>query len=442
MRGLTGSDATADRATSVEALSGWVRDARRRTLQLAADLDDDQLLGPRLDIVNPLLWELGHVGWFQEFWVLRHAGGRSPMLANTDEWYDSMAVAHGVRWDLSLPDREQTVDYLQQVAEAVLDMLQQGLLTEQLAYFVKLSVFHEDMHAESFCYTRQTHGWSQPSPGISIYEGASVPESASLDRGDVMFAGGEFQLGANRQAVFVFDNEKWAHPVTVLPFRMSPRAVSQQQFAEFVDDGGYRRAEWWCDQGWQWRCRTAAHCPAYWERCGDGWMRRHFDQWIPLEPQAAMIHVNWYEANAWCRWAGRRLPSEAEWEFAAAATETGGKRHYPWGESAPGQADANLDWRWFRAADVAAFAAGDSPEGCRQLLGNVWEWTSDTFEPYPGFQTDPYEAYSRPWFGDRKVLRGGCWATTGRMIRNTWRNYYQPDRRDVFAGFRTCAVDS
>jgi iron(II)-dependent oxidoreductase len=157
------------------------------------------------------------------------------------------------------------------------------------------------------------------------------------------------------------------------------------------------------------------------------------------------MHVNWYEADAWCRWAGRRLPSEAEWEQAAATTPLdahgiSGKRIFPWGAGAPGDTHANLYAVSGDVAPVSAFSAGDSAWGCRQMLGNVWEWTADWFRAYPGFECDPYKEYSEPWFGNHKVLRGGCFATSGDLLRTTWRNFYTPDRRDVFAGFRTCAA--
>ena len=159
-----------------------------------------------------------------------------------------------------------------------------------------------------------------------------------------------------------------------------------------------------------------------------------------------VVHVNWYEANAWCRWAGRRLPTEPEWEVAATAEVdadvlTGARRQYPWGDSPePSPERANLDGDGGGLWPVTSAAAGDTPAGCRQMLGNVWEWTASDFLPYPGFVVDPYEQYSKPWFGCRKALRGGCWMTRTRMLRPTWRNYFTPNRRDVFAGFRTCAI--
>ncbi len=421
---------------------GWVRgaevaamlqDARQRTLALMEDLTDAQLRVPLLPIINPILWEIGHVAWFQEKWALRHLRGASPVLAHGDALYDSAAVAHDTRWDLKLPSRAETLAYMQEVLDRVLERLPKEL-TEREAYFHWLPVMHEDMHDEASTYTRQTLGYAPPNFGHP------PPAPAANDdvNGDVELRGGEFLLGAPQGEVFVFDNEKWAHPVRVAPFRIARAPVTNAQFADFVDDAGYQRRELWSDDGWAWREKAKAEHPVYWSREGSGWLQRHFNQVRPLPKTQALIHVNWFEAEAFCRWAGRRLPTEAEWELAAATLE---KRRYPWGVSPPAPAHANLDARALDCVPVSAHAAGDSAAGCRQMLGNVWEWTSSTFAPYPGFVVDPYKEYSEPWFTpDYRVLRGGCWATRSRLIRNTWRNFYTRDRRDVFGGFRTCAL--
>jgi iron(II)-dependent oxidoreductase len=215
---------------------------------------------------------------------------------------------------------------------------------------------------------------------------------------------------------------------------MARAAVSQGEFRTFVEDSGYSREECWSTSGWQWRLEFNVQGPLYWRREGKNFSRRVFDSWVPLEEHQAMVHVSWYEAEAYCRWAGRRLPTEAEWEFAAGGLE---KRRYPWGDE-PDAQRANLDGRWGGPLSVNALPQGETPEGCRQMMGNVWEWTASDFMAYPGFVPDPYSEYSEPWFGDHKVLRGGCWATRFRLLRNTLRNFYTPDRRDVWTGFRTC----
>jgi iron(II)-dependent oxidoreductase len=436
--------------TSQLQISTWVRDARQRTLDLVADLSDSQLLGPRLSIVNPLLWEIGHVAWFQEKWVLRHAAKRSPIREDADALYDSAAIPHDTRWDLPLLQREQTLRYMCAVRDCVLERLLDRQPTPEDVYFVLLSVFHEDMHTEAFTYTRQTLGYSPPrlgpiSSGPKALESTRQPGTEIV--GDAEIPGGIFRLGAEPDSSFVFDNEKWAHPVEVEPFAIARAPVTQAEFAAFVDDAGYRQQRFWSEQGWRWRQEADADHPVYWRREAAGrWLRRDFDRWLPLEARRPVLHVSWYEADAYCRWAGRRLPTEAEWEAAAAgepdAARRGfasSKRRYPWGSDLPTPQRAQLDWGTLGCASVDAFAEGDGAFGCRQMIGNVWEWTADDFLPYPGFTVDPYKEYSEPWFRTHKVLRGGCWATRSRLIRNTWRNFYRSDRRDVFAGFRTCA---
>jgi iron(II)-dependent oxidoreductase len=431
-------------------LAEAVIDARRRSLELVGDLDDEQLLGPRLSIVNPLLWELGHLAWFAEKWVLRHAGKNPPISSDADALYDSAAVPHDTRWDLPLRARAATMDYMNQVQERILDVVHRGPTAEE-TYFILLAVFHEDMHGEAFLYTRQTLGYSPPR--LSPPEGHFAPHSefrvpssgGGPLPGDVQIPGGTFHLGAERKEPFVFDNEKWAHPVSLRPFAMARAPVTQSEFAAFVADDGYRRAELWGAAGWNWRQAGDASHPLYWRREGSGWLRRDFDRWLPLEPHRPVIHVNWYEADAYCRWAGRRLPTEAEWEAAASASGkdlSARKRRFPWGDEPPNPTLAQLDGYNLGCCDVAEHPAGDSLFGCRQMIGNVWEWTGSDFLPYPGFVADPYREYSEPWFGTHRVLRGGAWMTRSRLLRNTWRNFYQPDRRDVWAGFRTCALRS
>lgn len=426
-------------------LRQYLADAHARTLELASGLDAAQLLGPRLDIVNPLLWEIGHVAWFHEFFALRRLDGGSPRLADADALYNSSTVPHDIRWDLPLPLLQGTLDYLERVQKAMLERLKGDHASEEETALYLLTIYHEDMHDEAFTYSRQTLGYPAPIFAAMQDGQAKMAEAGSVS-GDVAVPGGMFQLGAPPDAAFVFDNEKWAHPVHVPAFRIARAPVTNAGFLDFVSDGGYRRRALWSDAGWHWRQAARAEHPIYWRQQDAGWVERRFDGFAPLHPHRPAIHVNWHEAEAWCRWAGRRLPSEAEWEMAAATeplpdgSPSNRKRRYPWGDQAPTPDRANLDGCLLGTADVAAFPKGDSGWGCRQMLGNVWEWTSSPFEPYPGFSSDAYEDYSAPWFGSRKVLRGGAWATRGRMISNMYRNFFTPDRRDVLAGFRTCAI--
>ena len=385
--------------------------SRARATRVTADLDGERLLGPKLAIVNPPLWELGHLGWFQERWCLRlqpSGALADPILPGADALYDSATVAHDTRWDLPLPDLAATRAYLANVLERVRERLARDPDNDSLRYFVRLATFHEDMHAEAFHYTRQTLGYADPL-------GAAAATAAPAPRGDAEYPGGRFRLGAEPNGGFVFDNEKWAHEVEIAPFRMARAPVTNAGFLAYVEGGG--------------------RAPRYWKKADGVWLQRRFDRWLPVAPDEPVLHVDWNEAQAWCRWAGRRLPTEPEWEYAASAPT----RRYPWGDDDPSPARANLDGSGI--VPVGACAAGDNPAGARQLIGNVWEWTASTFTPYPGFVVDPYKEYSEPWFGTHKVLRGGSFATPARLIRSTWRNFYTPDRGDVFAGFRTCAID-
>ena len=408
---------------------------RQRTLSLTADLTPTQWMGPRLSIVNPPLWELGHLAWFQEFWCLRQQQGqavRPSIIPNADELYNSATVPHASRWDLPLLTPAQTLMYLNQVAEKVSAKKHQAMDD----YFLQLAIFHEDMHAEAFTYTRQTLGYASPKAQDIV---ASSPNSYA---GDAIFPRKRFLLGATKSRDFVFDNEKWAHEIELPPFAIARTPVTNEEFINFVEDNGYTRADLWSPQGWTWRLQENAVAPAYWLKDGQNWQRRVFDRITPLALYAPVIHVNWFEADAYCRWAKRRLPTEAEWEAAAALdSHASNKRRYPWGEALPDARHANLGGLLNQPVPVSAYALGDSACGCRQMLGNVWEWTASIFQPYPGFTIDPYKEYSAPWFGTHKVLRGGSFATAYKVIRNTWRNFYTPERRDIFAGFRTCSLE-
>ena len=429
-------------------LADWVTDARERTLAVLEECDEAQReLPPYLATVNPLRWELCHVAWFQDHFVLQRGLGLDTTDPEAERLFDSAAVGHERRWRQEPLSQAAVRSYLTTVSDRVLDELARRELTTELRDLVLLGVFHEDMHGEAFTYTRQALGFQPPisavQPTISAVQPAAATSPAPA--GDVEVVGGSFRLGAEDDCGFAFDNERHAHEVKLAPFRIARLPVSQGELEAFVNEGGYELAEVWSAAGWRWRQSISAEHPLYWKRDGEGgWLRRHFDEWLPVEPELPAVHVSWYEADAWCRWAGRRLPSEAEWEAAAAAEIEGGrlaatKRSHPWGEAPPDAELANLDERVVGCVPRGAHAAGDTPLGCRQLYGNVWEWTESTFAPYPDFVPGVYGDYSEPWFGARKVLRGGCWATRARMLRNTLRNFFTPDRRDVYAGFRTCA---
>lgn len=417
-------------------------DARRVELALVEGLADEQLLGRRAHFLEPPIWELGHVGWFQEYWIERHLDGEAPLLPGGDGIYDSFNVPYARRWDHAFPSRRETLAYIGEVLHRSVRRLEDREPTEKDVYFYTLAAHHEDMHTENLALILHTLGHPRPALEASGAAAGGPPVDPDWRPRDVAVPGGTFMQGAEVDEPFVFDNEQWAHPVTVSPFRIAATPVTNAAYQAFVEDGGYRRRELWSRRGWQWRRREGAEHPLFWVRDGAGcWHERRFAETVALEPWHPVVHVNWYEAEAYCRWAGRRLPTEAEWEMAATLDPvTGGKRRFPWGDEPPTPERASLDFRAGATIDVRALAAGDSPLGCRQMIGNVWEWVADTFEAYPGFACGPYREYSEPYFGRKKVLRGGAWATRARLIRGTWRNFYMAHRRNVFAGFRTAAI--
>jgi iron(II)-dependent oxidoreductase len=436
---------------SASYLIATLQDARARTLELVNDLDQEQLMGPKLPGVNPLRWEIGHIAYFYEFFILRSLYGHDSILGlKADELYDSIAVAHDTRWDLPLLSMTETLAYMNDVLEKVCAHLvnknEDGLASEQDSFIYQFGAFHEDMHTEAFIWGRQTLGY--PSPTFSIQSNVDSQRSVGSWPGFVKVPGGKFKLGANQDSPFIFDNEKWAHAVEVNQFEIAKAPITCSEFAAFVNDGGYQSKNLWPEDVWLYMKNNDINHPAYWVPTGaDKWDLKQFDKIIPLPDHAPVSHVTWYEANAYCQWAGVRLPSELEWEVAALGdySSTGNlsftkKRRYPWGDTPPNSSRANLDGRALGCIDVAALADGDSAFGCRQMLGNVWEWTADTFNPYPGFKADAYKEYSEMLFGSTKVLRGGAWTTRSRMMHGTYRNFFEPHRWNIFSGFRVCKL--
>lgn len=422
-------------------------DTRRREIELVSDLTDKQLVGPRMRIVEPPIWELGHVGWFQDRWILQNLDNKQPSDPAADALYNSFKIPNVERWDLAFPSRGQTFEYITDILEQIIQRLEFRDLTDQEIYFYNLVLNHEEMHIETMHHIRQTHAYHAPKYSGERRDMDGLKIDQDFEFKDVEIPAGTYMLGGTPDMPFVFDNEKWAHPVRIERFSIAATPVTFAEYQNFVNAGGYQERSIWSAEGWEWLQHSGQTHPAYWQEDDDGnWRWRWFDQWIPLDPFLPMVHVNWYEANAYCRWAGRRLPTEAEWELAASAAPdpsqggfTDEKRWYPWGYNFPQSVHANLN-SMMGIVDVRSFPEGDSAFSLRQMIGNIWEWTANTFNPFPGYIIDPYDTYSEPSFGQQKVLRGGCWATRPHVIRNTFRNFYTPDRNNIFAGFRTVAA--
>ena len=369
--------------------------ARQRTEALLEPLSDEQLTRQLSPLQSPLVWDLAHIGHFEELWLLRRAGGRNAGSLAHDELYDASAHARGARGRLPILPPDAARAYVGEIREAVLGLLPELSLDDgdpllEQGFVVGMVVQHELQHSETMAQTLALAGLPGPVP-------QGPPEVR--ESGDAILPGGSFTLGAVDP--WAYDNERPAHPVDLPAFRIDRALVTNAEYTVFVDAGGYRDRDAWSDEGWAWRETEDAGAPLYWELDGGRPLRRRFDVVEALPPREPVQHVSFHEAEAYARWAGKRLPTEAEWEKAV-KTVAGQLEH---------------------------------------VRGAVWQWTASSFDGYPGFRAFPYAEYSELFFGEEyRVLRGGSWFTDPLVARPTFRNWDLPQRRQIFSGLR-CARD-
>jgi gamma-glutamyl hercynylcysteine S-oxide synthase len=425
-----------------ETIAAELEAARARTLALLAPLSDDELARQHSPIMSPLVWDLAHIGHFEELWLLRHLTGAAPMLPEQEGLYDAFEHGRSERARLALLEPATARSFLGDVRGRVLEVLESIELdpADRLlrdGFVFGLVVQHEHQHVETMLQT------------LNLREGAEYP-LADAPAGDVeppeedevLVTAGPFVLGTDDEP-WAYDNERAAHEVDLPSFWIDTAPVTNRAFLGFVEAAGYADQRVWSAEGWARRNEAGLEHPGFWRREGEGgWSRTRFGRREELAPDEPVQHVSWDEADAYSRWAGRRLPTEAEWEKAASWDPEGRKLRYPWGDEEPTGGEANLGGRRFAPAPAGAFRRGASPSGVLQTVGDVWEWTSSHFTGYPGFQSFPYREYSEVFFGsDYRVLRGGSWGTHRTAIRTTFRNWDLPIRRQLFAGLR-CARDA
>jgi iron(II)-dependent oxidoreductase len=426
-------------------LGEWIRillsEARERTLWLVESVSDADLERVHDPLMSPLVWDLGHIAAFEDLWVSGRGTGMKPLRPDLMEVYDATETPRAKRGDLPYLRRTEALDYLDQVRERALRVLDAMDLSPGLGdlnaggFLWELIVQHEHQHCETMLQCLQL-----APPGVYSPPRRALPPAPAQPAGGMLRIDGGRSEQGDAGVWFAYDNERPSHTVELGPFEIDRLPVTNGEYAQFVRDRGYERPQLWTEAGWDWRSREGIERPLYWSADGS---ERRFDRVGDIDLARPVMHVSWFEADAFARWAGKRLPTEAEWEKAAAwgpgAREPS---RQPWGDDPPSHELANLDQTAFGPAPAGAYPGGASSFGVLGMAGDAWEWTASEFTGYPGFQAYPYEEYSRVFLDDGyRVLRGGSWATRTRVVRNTMRNWDLPQRRQIFAGFR-CARDA
>ncbi|MER5308445.1 ergothioneine biosynthesis protein EgtB [Streptomyces sp. NPDC002773] len=429
----TGLDPEALRRRAVDALTA----ARERTALLTSCVGDGDLTAQHSPLMSPLVWDLAHIGNQEEQWLWRAVAGREALRPEIDSLYDAFEHPRATRPSLPLLSPGEARAYAADVRLRVLDVLErtpfEGRPLLDAAFAFGMVAQHEQQHDETMLITHQLRkgpaALTAPPPPVRT-AGPLPPE--------VLVPGGPFTMGTSDEP-WALDNERPAHPRSVPAFHIDTTPVTIGAYLAFMADGGYTDARWWRAEGWAQIREHGIVAPLFWRQDGGQWLRRRFGVTEPVPEEEPVLHVSWYEADAYARWAGRRLPTEAEWEKAARWDPVSGRsRRYPWGDADPGPEHANLGQRHLRPAAAGSYPEGASPLGVRQLIGDVWEWTASDFLPYPGFTAFPYKEYSEVFFGpEHKVLRGGSFAVDPVACRGTFRNWDLPVRRQIFSGFRT-----
>jgi gamma-glutamyl hercynylcysteine S-oxide synthase len=431
-------------ALTATELTTAMDEARERTLALVAPVSDADLERVHSTLMSPLVWDLGHIAAFEDLWLV-HRYGEQPLLhEELIDVYDAMETPRAHRGELPFLRPVEAREYLDQVRWRALAVIEDRGIGDGILH--ELVLRHEQQHNETMLQTlqlAQLKGYGAPGQDARIRPVSPTPAPTGLELVDV--PGGICTIGAASAATageerwrdFAYDNERPRHRTDVRAFQIGRYPITNATYLHFVEGGGYRRREWWSDEGWAWKEEYDITRPGSWTT--DLSREWRLGTLAPLDPHQPVVHVCWFEADAFARAYGVRLPTEFEWEKAATwDQEEGAARRYPWGNESPVTGvHANVDQLAGGPDRAGAYPDGASPSGCQGMIGDVWEWTASEFAGYPGFMAYPYREYSEPFFGDRfKVLRGGSWATRTRVATPTFRNWDHPQRRQIFSGIR------
>ncbi|MEO6795330.1 MAG: ergothioneine biosynthesis protein EgtB [Mycobacterium sp.] len=420
--------------STAETLARALAGARERTLALV-DFDDTELHRQYDPLMSPLVWDLAHIGQQEELWLLRGGNPARPSMLPVDVegLYDAFTHSRASRVDLPLLAPDQARKYCATVRSKVFEKLDALPGDSSDGFVFGLVLSHEHQHDETMLAALSLRtGAPLLGPGDPLPAGRPGLAGTS-----VLVPAGEFVLGVDAtDEPFALDNERPAHRVDVAAFRIGRVPVTNGEWRVFIDDGGYRHAQWWTERGWEHRMQAGLTAPQFWSP--DHVSRTRFGRTEDIPDDEPVQHISYFEAQAYANWAGARLPTEIEWEKACAWDPgTGARRRYPWGGAVPSPELANLGGAALRPAPIGAYPQGASAYGVEQLLGDVWEWTSSSLQPWPGFSPMIYQRYSQPFFGgDFSVLRGGSWAVAPEILRPSFRNWDHPYRRQIFAGMR------
>jgi iron(II)-dependent oxidoreductase len=426
---------------SKQQIADLLTEARDRTLLLVSSLSDEDLHKQHDPLMSPIIWDIGHIAHFEELWLTRNLDGPIE-FSEMPGLYNPFEHPRATRASLALPTLAEMTRRLREIRSRVLDRLDEMVFDEgnpllRGAYVYHMVLQHEYQHNETILQTLQLKkGEAYRAPRSAVFAPLESRANAM-----VPFAGGRVAVGTDDRTR-AYDNERPRHDIELHPFEIDRDPVSNARYLDFIADDGYRRLDLWSAAGQRWLAESGACAPKYWEQDGDEWVTRSMDTVRQADPARPVVHVCYYEAEAFARWDGKRLPTELEWEAAASWNpSTQQAAQFPWGESASPD-KANIDQLAFDTAPIGSFEKNISPIGCYGMIGDAWEWTSSDFAGYPGFESFPYKEYSEEFFGSEyKVLRGGSWATRPGAIRNTFRNWDYPIRRQIFSGFR-CARDA